>query len=158
LSDLQEYEKKVANFSMGAFYRYVEGFPLLNDGRIFSYGYTRDSYTGGTQGYKSFNYFNFDLKTGHWLEESDIFTDNYQNPLANLLRKKILEQNPQALSLDSVQPNSNFYVSDEGITYLFNVSEIPLNAVETEVFLPYGDLNTILRKDSPISYLAAAAK
>jgi hypothetical protein len=158
LSDLKAFEEKVPDFSLGAFYHYIEGFPLQNDGRIFSYGYTRDVYMGGAQGLKTFNYFNFDLKNGHLLEEADIFTDNYQNPLSELIKKVILEQNSQVQYSD-IQPNGNFFISDEGITYLFNVYEIaPYYVGQTEIFLPYSDLKLILRKNSPISYLVANAK
>lgn len=159
LSDLQAFEEKVPEFTLGAFYHYIEGFPLQNDGRIFSYGYTRDIYMGGAQGLKTFNYFNFDLKNGNLLDETDIFSDNYQNQLSELIKKTILEQNSQVQYADTILPNSNFFISDEGITYLFNVYEIaPYYVGQTEVFLPYSDLNAILRKDSPISYLVATAR
>jgi len=159
LSDLKAFEEKVPDFSLGAFYNYIEGFPLQNDGRIFSYGYTRDVYMGGAQGLKTFNYFNFDLKNGHLLEETDIFTDNYQNSLADLIKKAIIKQNSQVQYSDTIMPNGNFFISDEGITYLFNVYEIaPYYVGQTEIFLPYSDLKAILRKNSPISYLVASAK
>lgn len=158
-SDLQAFEKKVPNFSLGSFHCYIEGFPLLNDGRIFSYGYTRDEFIGGIQGLKTFNYFNFDLKNGHWLNENDIFVANCQNTLAEIIKKTILEQNADAQYPDTIMPNGNFYISDEGITYLYNVYEIaPYYVTQTEVFLPYSRLKGILRKDSPINYLVAAAK
>ncbi|MCL2597782.1 MAG: RsiV family protein [Paludibacter sp.] len=159
LSDLQEFEKKVPNFSLGTFYHYIEGFPLLNDGRIFSYGYTRDVYIGGAQGLKTYNYFNFDLKNGHLLDENDIFINNYQNALAEIIKNTILDHNADVQYPDTIMPNGNFYISDEGITYLYNVYEIaPYYVTQTEVFLPYSQLKGILRKDNPINYLVMAAK
>lgn len=159
LSDLQEFEQKVPSFSLGTFHHYTEGFPLMNDGRIFSYGYTRDVYIGGAQGLQTYNYFNFDLKTGHLLDENDIFINNYQNSLSEIIKNAILEKNADAQYPDTIMPNGNFYISDDGITYLYNVYEIaPYYVTQTEAFLPYSQLKGILRKDSPIYYLVSASK
>ncbi|MDR2823882.1 MAG: RsiV family protein [Prevotellaceae bacterium] len=165
LTDLHAFEQFEPNFQLGEYEQLLEGFVLFNDARLFVYGYTRYENSGGAHGSNYWFYFNFDLANGHWLIEKDLFSDSYEQTLTDLIKNTIIEDNKQTnidngiYSLDSIKPNGNFFISDEGITYLFNIYEIaPYHVGQTEVFLPYSKLKAIIRKDSPISYLVSAAK
>ncbi|MDR1654302.1 MAG: RsiV family protein [Prevotellaceae bacterium] len=165
LEDLRRFEQMEPNFQLGEYQQSIEGFALFNDAHLFVYGYTRYEYSGGAHGSNYTFYFNFDLTNGRWLGENDIFVNEYQQPLVELIKNTILEANKlptldnSYYLIDSIKPNGNFYISDEGITYLFNIYEIaPYYVGQTEVFLPYSKLKGIIRKDSPVSYLVASAK
>lgn len=142
----------------------IEGFSLLNDQNIFSYGLDRYAFMGGAHGLEIRSYYNFDLKAKHLITEADLFTQGYQSELTTLLRTKINEDNKAMFSekelkeldywVDSIKPNGNFYISDEAITYVFNPYEIaPYYMGHTEVVLPFNRLASLLKTDSPIAYL-----
>lgn len=148
----------------------VSGFSLLSDKKIYVYGIERYVYMGGAHGLETRNYYNFDLKTGKTLSEKDLFKPNYEPELADLLKKRIVEQSNEMketketepiLSLedtdfwtDSIKPNGNFYITDESINYVFNPYEIaPYYMGQTEVTIPFNRLRNILKPASLIAYL-----
>ena len=145
----------------------LEGFSLLNDGTIYSYGINRYVFMGGAHGLSTSNYLNFNVKNGNKISESDLFADNYITKLSELIKVRIVEQsfedksNEPILSLndtdfwvDAIKPNGNFYITDESINYVYNPYEIgPYYMGQTEVVLPFYRLVEILKPNSVISYL-----
>ncbi len=146
----------------------MEGFALLNDEHIFSYGISRDVDFGGTHPTRTRFFYNYNLRTGEQLTEKDLFRENAMDSLAILLRNEVKrlsmenEDMPTIESfedsnynLEAIRPNGNFYINDEAICYVFNPYEIaPLSyAFETEIRLPYPLIQKLLRTDSPILYL-----
>lgn len=146
----------------------MEGFALLNDEHIFSYGISRDVDFGGTHPTRTRFFYNYDLRTGEIITEKDLFRENTLDSLALLLRnevKRLSLENDEMPTIDSfedsnynleaIRPNGNFYINDEAICYVFNPYEIaPLSyAFETEIILPYSLISSLLRTDSPIQYL-----
>jgi hypothetical protein len=56
--------------------------------------------------------------------------------------------------VDAIKPNSNFYITDESINYVFNPYEIaPYYMGITEVVIPFDRLKDMLNKPSVIDYL-----
>ena len=148
----------------------VSGFSLLSDKKIYVYGIERYVYMGGAHGLETRNYYNFDLKTGKTITESDLFKPNYKAELSELIKKRIVEESKEVkeakdtepiLSLedtdfwaDSIKPNGNFYITDESINYVFNPYEIaPYYIGQTEVTIPFNRLKNILKPNSIIAYL-----
>ncbi|MDP4237905.1 MAG: RsiV family protein [Bacteroidota bacterium] len=148
----------------------VSGFSLLSDKKIYVYGIERYVYMGGAHGLETRNYYNFDLKTGKTISEKDLFKPNYETELSELIKKRIVEESKEMketkdtepiLSLedtdfweDSIKPNGNFYITDEGINYVFNPYEIaPYYMGQTEVTLPFNRLKNVLKPNSIIAYL-----
>lgn len=148
----------------------VTGFSLLSDKKIYVYGIERYVYMGGAHGLETRNYYNFDLKTGKIISEKDLFKPDYIPELSELIKKRIVEQSKETkeskdtepiLSLedtdfwaDSIKPNSNFYITDESINYVFNPYEIaPYYIGQTEVSIPFNRLKNILKPNSIIAYL-----
>ncbi|NDP20343.1 MAG: DUF3298 domain-containing protein [Paludibacter sp.] len=148
----------------------LSGFSLLSDKNIYVYGIERYVYMGGAHGLETRNYINFNLKTGNVINESDLFVNNYKNELAELIKRRIIEESKETkntknsepiISLedtdfwtDSIKPNGNFYITDEGINYVFNPYEIaPYYLGETEVTIPFSRLTNLLKPNSPIAYL-----
>jgi len=146
----------------------MEGFALLNDDNIFSYGISRDVDFGGTHPTRTRFFYNYNLHNGEQLTEKDLFREDALDSLALLLReevKRLSKENDEMPTIDNfedsiynpeaIRPNGNFYINDEAICYVFNPYEIaPLSyAFETEVVLPYPLIWSLLRTDSPINYL-----
>ena len=148
----------------------LSGFSLLSDKKIYVYGIERYINMGGAHGLETRNYYNFDLKTGSLITEKDLFKSNYAPELIKLIKKRIIEESKEykdeknsepILNLedtdywtDSIKPNGNFYITDEGINYVFNPYEIaPYYLGQTEVTLPFKRLIGILKPNSIITYL-----
>ena len=123
-----------------------------------------ENYTGGAHGAHAYNHFVLDANTGHRISEEDIFVDNYQDSLAEILVAQIAKQNdisdPKELenmgffSVDEIYPNNNFFVDDTGITYTFNEYEIAAYVVgPVHVHLSFEEVQYLLRPDTPITQL-----
>jgi hypothetical protein len=145
----------------------VEGFSLLSDKNIYSYGIDRYVYMGGAHGLSNRIYFNFDLKTGRKILENDLFVKGYEKSLTELIKKRIIEESKENNDtepiidledtdfwIDSIKPNGNFYITDESINYVFNPYEIaPYYMGQTEVSLPFSRIKKMLKSTSIIAYL-----
>jgi len=145
----------------------LHGFSLLSDKFLFSYGISRYVYMGGAHGLSTRNFFNFDLNTGKLLKEADIFTENYDEKIKELIKIRIVEQSLEDSTMipisnledtdywvDAIKPNGNFYITESSINYVFNPYEIaPYSLGETEVILPFDRIKDILKKNTVISHL-----
>ena len=148
----------------------VSGFSLLSDKIIYAYGIERYVYMGGAHGLETRNYYNFNLKTGKVITEKDLYKPNFQTALAQLIKARIVEESKEFKDqknadpitnldetdfwTDSIKPNGNFYITDEGINYVFNPYEIaPYYMGQTEVTLPFERLKNLLKPNSIIGYL-----
>ena len=168
-----DFAKKISDGSRLAFNNSIvlEGFALLNDENIFSYGISRFVDFGGAHPIKTRLFYNFNLKDGKVIFEDDIFTAGYQTELTEIIKNKLLEDNnqnaetPHLESLDNsvyfsdeIKPNGNFYINDESICFVFNPYEIaPYYIGETEVVLPYKLIHHLMKPDNPLEYLVTAA-
>ncbi len=132
---------------------------------LISFTVKFENYTGGAHGAHAYNHFVIDLKNGERLKEEDIFIDSYQDPLAKILVAQIARQNgvadPKELEdlgffgMDEIYPNNNFLVDETGITYTFNEYEIAAYVVgATHVHIPFEDVQSLLKKESPVASLA----
>jgi hypothetical protein len=172
----QDNEQSVNALDSGSVYSFnnehvITGFSLLSDKKIYAYGIERYAYMGGAHGLETRNYFNFDLKTGKVITEKDLYIANFQSKLAELIKKRILEESKEynkdeknsepIIDLedtdywtDSIKPNGNFYITDESINYVFNPYEIaPYYMGQTEVTIPFSRIKDLLKPNSIIGYL-----
>lgn len=146
-----------------AYFMSIKDSVLYNDNGILSLLVTTSSYTGGAHGTTTKKVRTLTTK-GTVLTEDDIFTENYSDDLKNILIEKLLVQNNAKdinelselgfIFTEGIVPNGNFYVTREGITYVYGAYEIACYAIGiSEVFLPFDDIRILLRKKSPISFL-----
>lgn len=166
-SDYKAELAKADETPVGAWFSYYEMSSnniAFNQDHIISYTVSFENYTGGAHGAHSFNNHVLNLKTGKPITEEEIFIDNYQDGLAQILVDQIAKQNnvsdPKELenigffNVDEIFPNGNFLVDGTGITYSFNEYEIAAYVVGvTNVHLPYKEIRYLLRDDSPIAQL-----
>lgn len=125
-------------------------------GNILSYGIERYMYLGGPHGNNYRRFINYDLTSGRKLTEEDIFAEGAKDQLTELLLKHMVEQNDEVelikdlelagYNVDEIHPNNNFYMAEEGITYVFNPYDIaPYAFGETEILIPWEDLKPLLQ-------------
>ena len=166
-ADFKAELKKKDDLPVGAWFSYFEMSSdeiVYNQNDILSYTVSFENYTGGAHGSHAYNNHVINLKTGNAITEEDIFIENFQDSLAQILIDHIAKQNkvenPKDLenigffSVEEIFPNGNFLVDGDGITYTFNEYEIAAYVVrETNVFLPYAEIQYLLKKDSPIYQL-----
>lgn len=145
----------------------LEGFSLLNDKNIYSYGISRYVFMGGAHGLSTLTYLNFDLETGKKITEDDLFTAGFVERLTQILKSRIVEQSVEDKDtepildlentdywVDAIKPNGNFYITDESINYVFNPYEIaPYYMGQTEVVIPFIRLSGLLKPNCVISQI-----
>ncbi len=150
----------------------LHGFSLLSNKELFSYGISRYIYMGGAHSLSTRIFFNFELKTGKLLKENDIFIENYEKKIVDLIKLRIVEQSREDSTiipitnldetdywLDAIRPNGNFYITESSINYVFNPYEIaPYSLGETEIILPFERLQDILKKNTVITQLIEIQK
>lgn len=95
-----------------------------------NYLLTYYSFRGGAHGIQTLSQIVFDAKTGAVLGEGDFFSEGYQEPVAQLLRKAVREtmtaEAPELLELvqmDAIGPNGNFSVGKDGMEWVFQPYE-----------------------------------
>ena len=142
----------------------IDGVSLYLDEKILSYSYESYAYLGGAHGNSNRMLYNYDLSNAHTIKEQDLFIADYKASLTQLIKDQILEQSAEIGSVadlndlnfweDEIKPNDNFYISDEGLVYIFNPYEIaPYSMGQTEVMLPYDKLKPLLKKGNILEYL-----
>ena len=113
-------------------------------------------YTGGAHGNRYLLIQNYNLMTGDAVNEQDLFIDDYYEQLKTLLLEALIAQTDEAetrkdlrrlgYSVADVVPNENFYVTDEGITYVYNPYEIAPYAIGCiQISLSWDSIRHLLR-------------
>ena len=142
----------------------IQGVAMYLDSKILSYSYERYAFMGGPHGNSSRLLYNFDLSNSHLITESDLFTDNYTESLTRLIKQQIVEDNAEMESVadlndfhffeDLIKPNNNFYITAEGIVYVYNPYDIaPYSTGQTVVLLTFDKLKPILKPENPIAHI-----
>ena len=142
----------------------IQGVAMYLDDRILSYSYERYAFMGGPHGNSSRLLYNFDLTNSHLINESDLFIADYTESLTRLIKQQIVEDNAEMESVadlndfhffeDQIKPNNNFYITAEGIVYVYNPYDIaPYSTGQTVVLLTFEKLRPILKPENQIAYL-----
>lgn len=135
--------------------QYIDGRLSAPVNNILGYCVERYIYTGGAHGYNFRLFRNYDVSTGKVFEESDLFAEGYEEPLRELIIAQLAqteEPNPagllsqQGYFVQDIKPNNNFFLSEEGVTYVFNPYDIaPYSFGESEILLTWDKLEDILK-------------
>ncbi len=137
---------------------------LFNKNDILSYGVNLYTFTGGAHGMSSTVFQVLNLKTASPIKLSDIFEDRNLDKVGELIKmalaKKLGYNSTSKLEDDgydvsAIVPTENFYVNEEGITWLYNPYEIAAYVVgKSEILVSYSDLLIYIKEDSAIYPLA----
>lgn len=158
LDSLYSVDKQENGKNAGAWYSYykgVDGHVQLYKGTLLTYRINYNEYTGGAHGIYMTTYLNLDLNTLTPIRLDDLFADNYQEALTDLLWNQLMMEN-QAKSIQELEdmgytttgeltPTENFFLTSEGITFHYNVYEIaPYAMGAIQITIPYEMMSHLL--------------
>ena len=120
-------------------------------------------YAGAVDGNYGTGFYNIDRRTKTLLRESDYFVEDYAAQLTKILQRRLLIgykvktleelEEKEGISAMDLTPNDNCSIGPKGLTYIYNPYEIAPYAVgQVTIFVPYEDLQPILRPGSMLSH------
>lgn len=160
----KDIESQIDNDQLTAWYSYeltIEGKVETYLGELLTYRTHKNEYSGGPHGMYTTEFTNIDLTDLHLLQLDELFLEDYQETLTELLwyqlaldngveSRDALEEMGYATT-GELAPIENFYLSRQGITFYYNVYEIaPYSMGATQITLPFDLLEYILNYDNPI--------
>ena len=113
---------------------------------ILSYVVEHHAFRGGAHGMTAVTAYNFDTKSGKEIQETDFFKNGYEEKLTKLLTARLPEavggpENMEMLFIQEVEPNDNFYITEDGVTYIYNHYEIAPYAMGIiKITIPWNEL------------------
>lgn len=129
---------------------------VYNDRQLLSLYIESYAFTGGAHGLGAQDFTVINLKTGKIVTAADLFIKDYEPSLASILTAKLKKieklQPTDKLSekaeyfVDEIPPNSNFYITGNGIGFFYNHYEIaPYSHGFTDIFLTFEEVWPVLR-------------
>ena len=120
-------------------------------------------YAGAVHGNYGTGFYNIDRRTKTLLRESDYFVEDYAAQLTKILQRRLLIsykvktleelEEKEGISAVDLTPNDNCSIGPKGLTYIYNPYEIgPYALGQVTIFVPYQDLQPILRPGSILSH------
>lgn len=157
--ELKEANKKdtVASFmTLGKEYIQRNIF-YYNQNNLISYEVNIYSYDGGAHGLEVSSGYTVDIISARNLLYNDIFQLNTKDNVTTILLNKLLkESNYQSVDqlvyegyiIKEITPKDNFYIDDEGITFIYTPYEIgPYSLGTTKIKLLYTEISNYLNTD-----------
>jgi hypothetical protein len=124
---------------------FSDSFQDLQTYNVFS-----DVFLGGAHGMQSLIPHVINLKTGEEIEESDLFNEGYEEPVADLIKAALQKEwgSPEdsdsaysAMEEEGMVPNGCFSVSEDGVTWFYQPYVIACYAQGiVEAFVSWDDL------------------
>lgn len=158
-------DKTPSDDSYFSYYESLTNSIKFNKGDIIAFQVHQNNYKGGGTSFQQYVNYNIDLKTGKIITEEDIFLPDYEKTLNTLFQEKLKAANKVKsineledigyFGIDEIAPNNNMLIQEDGILYTFNKGEYSvLQLDEINIFIPYGEIISILKANSPISTFA----
>lgn len=139
----KQYNKDVKNVLKNGFYgqslfynNYSSLIPFFNSVDYLIMMKSDYEYTGGAHGFSSETYYNYNKKSGKWLEIKDILDFNKQNEILKVLdqqlRKdykipngvKYSEAENSIFINDQISISDNFFLTKQGITFCYGLYDM----------------------------------
>lgn len=124
---------------------------------ILAYKIETYSYMGGAHGVGNTVYRNYNLATGKAISEEDLFLPGYKEALTGRMLESLVASDDNVKSIedlkamyfvDGIRPNGNFYLTGDGMTYVFNPYEAAAYARGiVEIALSKEELLSLLKSD-----------
>lgn len=131
------------------------GFVLYNELDKLSYMVMTYEFTGGAHGLETSLYKTFDMKSGKVIRVRDLFYQGFEGKLTGILTAKLrkstglmehVKLTDRGYFTDQIKPSENFYLSPQGIGFVYNPYEIAPHSFGTiTIFVSYAELSEILR-------------
>ncbi len=144
----------------------AEGKVTYHDGQFLSYQFKVYSYMGGAHGNTSIVNRVFDMHEQQPLTLANIFTDENLLEVGNLLRMALAKQNQFEtidelvqsgifFSASDIEPNDNFLLDDNGLTWIYDPYEIaPYAYGPVTVVLSWKEIMDLISPESSVKAYA----
>lgn len=124
---------------------FLEPYNGMQSYLIYTYGYS-----GGAHGLDSEQGMTFSLSNGKTVTEEDLFRRDYKAELSRILTenlpKSVTKDVYDMIFIKNIEPNGNFYVDSDGVTYIYERYEIgPYVSGLVRVSIPWNELTDILK-------------
>ena len=119
--------------------------------KLQTYTVELNDYTGGAHGMEALVCNVFDLTTGEAVSEPDLFAEGYREGVSALLESALdafleAQEEGDDLVFGAPEPNGNFSVSEEGVTWTYNPYEIaPYAMGAIDLAVRWDDLKPYLK-------------
>lgn len=162
--DMKNKEKDTPIGGWYSYYKNIKGSVQLYEKSLLVYQVYYDEFTGGAHGVYMTSFLNMDLNTMHPIRLDDIFVEDYKGPLTDLIWNQLMADNKVAThealeeigygSTGEIAPTENFYLSQEGVTFYYNIYDItPYVMGSVKVTIPFDMLSHLLRSNPVIDEL-----
>jgi hypothetical protein len=128
-----------------------------NSHGLISYTVKTNRYNGGTYGFQTENAFNIDITSGKPILLKDVFSDEAEIEINNLIYKCLLKENAcisiddlkeKGYNTEKITANNNFFFNTNGITFVFQPDEIiSLSSGIQMVQIPYEEIVGLMREE-----------
>lgn len=160
----KDIDNKIDADQLTAWYSYeqtIEGNIETYKGNLLTYRTYKNEYSGGPHGMYTTEYINLNLSNLQPILLDELFLEDYQETLTNLLWYQLaldnqvndrneLEEMGYGTTGD-LEATQNFYLNENGITFYYNVYEIsPYAMGPTQITLSYEMLEYILNYENPL--------
>lgn len=153
--DEQEKEDGATMESWYSYYKKIKGNVQLYQNNLLVYCMRYEEFTGGAHGIYMTTFLNINLRTLTPVRLEDLFVDDFEAPLTELLWNQLMTDNHVSTrqeledlgytSTGDLEPTENFYLGKKGITFHYNVYDIaPYVMGPTQITLPYDSLQHLL--------------
>lgn len=156
----KDYEKELGKEASAelSFKEKIDNTIDYNQEGLICYTVHTERYRGGAHGSSEKMHYVVNCRTGEQVQEDDIFMNEYQKDLSEILIEHIMKinqvenaadlENIGFFSVEEIAPNNNFLIGEEGITYTFNEYEIAAYAVgNIQVFIPYDEIRHLIKQE-----------
>lgn len=129
----------------------IKGNFLPAYGSLCSYIIYEYNYSGGAHGLDNETAVTFDMTTGEAVSADEIFISGYEKEMAKALTAHLKEafeneDDYESLFVREIAPNDNFYVTNQGVTYIYGRYEIgPYYIGLTHVTVPWTEIVNLLK-------------
>lgn len=130
---------------------------------IYNYSVTNYQFTGGAHPNTLATWININANTGQVLSKADVFTEDSDKKIVELISKHLLADVNQRLETDTITSlqglrdngillnvdlyvPDNFLVTDEGVTFLYNRYDIaPYAMGDFQLNIPYAEIENLMK-------------
>jgi hypothetical protein len=133
---------------------------IYNTNYMLCLEYIKYAYSGGAHGMTNISYDIIYLDDGQLLTYSEVFKDDSDEALADLLTDQLRRDYsiPETINLkeagffvEKVNPNRNIYVNGSGVGFLYNSYEIaPYSQGATNIFLRWSQIKDLVKMGTPV--------
>ncbi len=143
-------EEKIINISFYCNQLQTQNRVVFSNHKIISIANENYFYGGGAHGVYGTYLTTIDLINFKKITFNNLFIPNYENQLGKMIRQKLNEKYSKEtfFEFEKIEPTENFYLTDKGVTFIYNIYEIASYADgQFIVDLTYKEIKNLLQSN-----------